>query len=119
MTLPPIDRDRARRGKRLSSRKHRDWIANHLCVAYHLGNCYGPVDCCHARGVVPPSERGIGIKPSDIWCFSACRKHHRESEKREAEWGKENALDVRALCLEFARSSPDVAIRQAAKEIKS
>lgn len=55
------------------------------------------------------------MKPSDVWCFGACRKHHRESEKREAEFGKEHGLDLYSLCLEYAAQSPDKAIKEAAK----
>lgn len=44
-----------------------------------------------------------------------CRRHHRESEKREEAWGKEIGLDVLALAIEFASHSPDPAIKAAAK----
>lgn len=89
------------------------WVKKHLCIAYHFGDCRGRIACCHARDIAPRGHGGG--KPSDEWTFSACDKHHAESEKREQAWGEENGIDVRAICLEFAAKSPDKAIKDAAK----
>lgn len=56
----------------------------------------------------------MGMRPSDVWTFGACRKHHRESEAREDAFGKEYGLDLFVICLEYAAASPDMAIKAAA-----
>ena len=108
--LPP--RNFAKRGRDVGLRSptHRKFVAQHLCIAYHFGTCQGRIDCCHARDVAPRS----GGKPSDLFVVSMCRRHHRESEKRERAWGDENGIDILSLCLEFGDASPDKAIRDAA-----
>ena len=93
---------------------HRKFVARHLCIAYHLGNCYGRIACCHARDIAPRGHGGS--KPSDEWTFSACDRHHKNSEKRERAWGRENDIDIEVLCMEFAAASPDRRIKQAAME---
>ena len=117
MTLPPRSFAPRNRANRLRSPAHRKFVASHLCIAYHFGVCAGRVDCCHARDVAPREQRHGG-KPDDTFTVSMCRKHHQESEKRELDWGRENGLDVLAMCLEFAGNSPDKAIRDAAKALR-
>jgi hypothetical protein len=80
---------------------------------WERGGCAGPIECCHARDVAPRGHGGG--KPDDTFTVAMCRRHHRESEKREHDWGKENGVDVLAACLEFAAASPDRLIREAAK----
>lgn len=118
MTLPPINLEtQTKKNGRIDSPRHRTWVKKHLCIAYHFGDCRGRIACCHARDIAPRGHGGN--KPSDEWTFSACDKHHAESEKREQAWGDENGIDVRSICLEFAAKSPDKAIRDAAKAYKS
>lgn len=112
MNLPPRNFDKKGRDGRLRSPAHRRFVQQHLCILWEQKSCAGPVDCCHARDVAPRGHGGG--KPDDTYCYSACRKHHREAEKRELEWGLENGIDVLAMCLKFAKASPDKAIRKAA-----
>ena len=109
MTLPPRNYTPNRKGRdhALRSPVHRKFVASHLCVCHKEGACQGPIDCCHARDVAPRS----GGKPSDVFCFSACRKHHNESEKREHAFGLEHGIDILLLCLEFAAASPDKTVK--------
>jgi len=116
VTLPPRNYEKKGRDGRLRSAPHRKFVGQHLCIAHARGDCAGRVDCCHARDVAPRGHGGG--KPDDVFCVSLCRHHHRESEKREEAWGRENGIDVLALCLEFAAASPDKAIREAAKALR-
>ena len=114
MTLPPRNYSKRNRDGRLHSLKHLAFVRKHLCIAWARRECDGKIDVCHVRDVAPLGHGGA--KPSDLYVVSMCRKHHRESEKREGAWGAEMGLDVLALALEFAAISPDRAIRDAAKE---
>lgn len=119
MTLPPMNYESRGTRNAVRSKKHRDWIKKHLCILFERKDCSGPVDVAHCRDVVEFNERGgMGAKPSDVFTVSLCRKHHRESEKRERAFGAEYGIDMRAKCLEFAKVSPDKAIREAAKAYK-
>lgn len=114
--IPPPNPDRRRgRDKGLRSPTHRKFVASRLCIAWERKDCSGPIDCCHARDIAPRGHGGG--KPDDLWCAPMCRKHHRESEKRETDWGREMQIDVRAACLEMALASPDKRIRDAAHAI--
>jgi hypothetical protein len=88
-------------------------VRKRLCIAWHLGICEGKIEAAHVRDVAPLGHGGA--KPDDTYTVSMCRRHHRESEKREGAWGREMGLDVLALALEFAAASPDKAVREAAK----
>jgi hypothetical protein len=116
MTIPPPNPDRRRgRDKGLRSPTHRKFVPRRLCIAWERKECDGPIDCCHARDIAPRGHGGG--KPDDTWCVPMCRRHHRESEKRELAWGAEMGIDVRAACLEMALASRDKRIVEAAKAI--
>jgi hypothetical protein len=100
------------------SKRHRDFVASRLCIAWERHECQGRIDCCHARDIAPRGHGGG--KPSDAWCYPACRfKHHREAEKREFDWSRETGLDVAQMCVELAEASPDRAIRAMVPEMKA
>lgn len=114
MTLPPRNYEKRGRDNRLRSDSHKRFVRSHLCIAHAQGDCVGPVEFCHARDIAPGGHGGGG-KPDDTFGFSACRRHHAESEKRERAWGAENGIDIEKIVLEFAAASPDRAIKEAAK----
>ena len=116
MILPPRNFAKRGRDNRLRSPSHLAFVRKHLCVLWETGDCHGKVEACHARDVAPLGHGGA--KPDDTYTFSACSRHHRESEKREGAWGWEHGIDVLALCLEFASKSPDAAIRAAAHALQ-
>lgn len=115
--LPPRNYAPRNRSDRLRSKSHRDFVRRHLCLAWQRKECAGPVDCCHARDLVPYHQRH-GAKPDECWCYPAYRKHHREVEKREGAFSLEYGISVREICLGLAAQSPDKAIREAAKLVK-
>lgn len=114
MTLPPLNHAKRGRDTRLRSARHLAFIRKRLCAVWDRGLCEGPVDAAHLRQLSP--EIGMGIKPSDNWTVGLCRKHHREQEAKEMAFQKEYGIDLLVLALEYAASSPDPAIRKAAKD---
>lgn len=112
MTLPPFNHEKRGRDARLRSSKHLAFVRRHLCIAWERRECEGKIEACHVRDVAPLGHGGA--KPDDTYTVSMCRRHHRESEKREGAWGAEMGIDVLALALEFAGKSPDPAIKAAA-----
>ncbi len=115
MTLPPMNYERRSKDGRVRSAKHRAWIRKHLCILWARQDCEGPIDCCHARTLSPEKIVGLGMKVGDEFTFSACRKHHRESERNEVKYFAAEGINIAEICLEFARKSPDKLIREAAK----
>lgn len=115
MTLPPPNHAKRNRDGQLRSPQHLAFVRKRLCIAFERKECEGRVEACHCRDIAPHGHGGG--KPDDLWVVGMCRRHHRESEKREEAWGREMGLDVRALCLEYAIASPDRRIREAARLI--
>jgi hypothetical protein len=115
MSLPPVNHEKRGRDNRLRSPQHLAFIRKRLCIAWERKECEGKVEAAHCRDIAPHGHGGG--KPDDLWACGMCRRHHRESEKRETEWGIEMGLDVRALCLEYALASPDRRIKEAARAI--
>lgn len=49
----------------------------------------------------------MGIKPSDRWCWSACRDHHGEQHQiGEPAFEKKYGVNLKALSAEFFAKSP-------------
>ena len=118
MTLPPrTNWGKKGRDGRLRSPRHIEFVRQHQCILHTSGKCWGKIQVCHARDVAPRGHGGG--KPDDTFTFSACQHHHRESEKREEEFGRHHGIDVLAICIEFAEASPDAAIRAAARNFKA
>ena len=115
MTLPPRNYAKRNRDGRLRSPSHLAFVRKHLCAAWARKECEGKIEAAHVRDVAPHGHGGG--KPDDTYVIGLCRRHHRESEKREGEWGREMGIDVLALALEFAAASPDPAIRAAANGV--
>jgi hypothetical protein len=69
-----------------------------------------PIECAHVR---LGTDGGFGVKPADHFCISLCRVHHNESHTGgELSFARAYGLDLLELAEEFARKSPDPAIRQ-------
>lgn len=114
--LPPRSyAPRNRAGRAGYSKMHRDFVRTHLCIMWERKECEGPIDFCHASTLAPWSARGVGRKVPDCYGFAACRRHHRESEKREVAFSREYGIDILTKCKEFALASRDKNIREMAK----
>jgi hypothetical protein len=111
--LPPVNREtQVDKNGVIKSQKHHAWVRTRLCIAWERKECEGPVECCHARDIAPRGHGGG--KPSSVFCVAMCRKHHRQSEKREKAWGDEFGIDVEVCCMEFAAASPDFRVKAGA-----
>lgn len=97
-----IKRESSKPDSGYRSPAHRSWVRSHGCCVPGCDN--RPIECAHLR---MGTDGGMGFKPSDKWCWSACSEHHRSQHSLgEATFQKLHGLDLRALCEEFARKSP-------------
>lgn len=102
MRLPKrLERQERRRDGR-SCPAHRAWVRRHQCSV--PGCLSRDIECAHVR---TGTDGGIGIKPSDCWCISLCREHHREQHAiGETAFETKYDLDLTGLAKQFARQSP-------------
>lgn len=117
MTLPPLNHAKRGRDTRLRSARHLAFVRKHLCALWARQDCEGKIDAAHLRDLCP--EHGMGVKPSDNWTVSLCRKHHRESEGREEFFERDYDISLLTLAMEYAAASPDPAIREAVRLYRS
>lgn len=114
---------------KLSSRKHRMFVANHRCVVCsngYLGRDPDPTmaisQCAHVSYVAREHDgmRGKGQKARDLWTVPLCPYHHaqqhnwRGGEKRFWEY----AGDPEPICIELAENSPDPLVREAIAQLR-
>ena len=64
-------------------------------------------------------EKGMGARPSDLFTVGMCRRHHRESEKREVEFQTEYDINLLELALDYGEVSPDKRVKAAAGAVRS
>lgn len=63
-----------------------------------------PIECAHVRN---GTDGGTGLKPSDSWCWSACRDHHSEQHQiGETSFEQKYGLNLKDLAMAFFRKSP-------------
>jgi hypothetical protein len=111
MPLPP-KRKPARSGiERAPQRewpRHRKFVRSHACSVPGCEN--GPIEFAHIRTA---ANAGTSIKPADWNGVSLCRDHHAETHRGERTFEAKYKIDLKALAAEFARKSPDIAMREA------
>lgn len=115
MTLPP-----RRPIKRTDNASiHRKWLRGFVCICENDdGNCdlFHPIELAHYRTA---ANSGMGKKPSSIWLVPLCRVHHREQHTiGQLSFEQKHKFDMGKKALEFARQSPDRAIKESAKVYK-
>lgn len=115
--IPPPNFHKRNRDLRLHSPAHLRFIRQRLCAIYFRNECEGKVEACHLRDLSP--EKGMGARPSDLFTVGMCRRHHRESEKREREFQAEYDIDLLELALDYGEKSPDKRVKAAAEAIRS
>jgi hypothetical protein len=116
MSLPPL-RKRARSGiDRGVSRewpRHRAFIRKHACCVPGCED--GPIEVAHVRHA---SNAGVGVKPFDWSAVSLCRSHHSEQHNVGVEtFQKRHLINLDSLAAEFTARSPDVAMKEAMKNV--
>ncbi len=116
MTLPPKRPFPKRKG---DSDIHKRFIRTFHCIVW--GNPHGACDtdhkieCAHIRTA---ANSGTGKKPGDEWLVAACRTHHAEMHSRgDVSFERKYGVNLAALALEFAASSPDKEIKAKVREL--
>jgi hypothetical protein len=91
--------------------RHRRWVRSHQCC---VPNCEaGDIDFAHLRSA---ANAGVARKPHDAFGISLCRMHHEEQHRIGAPgFSQKYQVDLWALAAEFARRSPDHAMRASLK----
>lgn len=88
--------------------RHRKFVRGHACC---VPGCWGgPIEFAHIRTA---ANAGTGLKPFDWEGVSLCGDHHKESHRGERTFEAKYKVDLKALAAEFARKSPDIAMREA------
>lgn len=102
MALPArIDRKSHRQDAGKRSPGHRAWVRRHACSV--CGDT-AAIECAHVR---TGTGGGMGVKPSDRWCLSLCKRHHEQQHQYgEREFQKLYGFDMKAKAEEFAKASP-------------
>jgi hypothetical protein len=116
ITLPP-KRERQRsgipRGPQREWPRHRAWLRSHQC-AVGRADCEGPVEVAHVRTA---ANSGVGLKPPDWDAVPLCRACHAQQHQIGMEtFQQQLKVNLAELAMEFARRSPDTAMRKAMKE---
>jgi hypothetical protein len=94
--------------------RHRRWVRAHGCC---VPNCAGSrIEFAHLRCA---ANSGIARKPHDAFGISLCRTHHEEQHRIGGlSFGQKYQIDLWALAAEFARRSPDQAMRASLKLVE-
>src|SRR5215469_10063774 len=95
--------------------RHRRWVRAHGCC---VPDCPATrVEFAHLRNA---ANAAIARKPHDAFGISLCRTHHEEQHRIGAtSFSRKYRIDLWTLAAEFARRSPDGAMRASLKLIKS
>jgi hypothetical protein len=91
--------------------RHRRWVKAHGCC---VPDCAADhTEFAHLRSA---ANAGTGRKPHDAFGVSLCTTHHHEQHRIGARsFSKKYQIDLWALAAEFARRSPDEAMRVSLK----
>lgn len=90
--------------------RHEKWVRGFRCCVAGCEN--GPIEFAHLR--LGAKDNGTGIKPPSWFGISLCADHHREAHTiGEMTFQRKHGLDWLKLATEFARKSPDEAMRLA------
>ena len=87
--------------------RHRRWVRAHGCC---VPDCPAiQIEFAHLRSA---ANAGAGRKPHDAFGISLCRAHHEEQHRiGMVSFSRRYQIDLWALAAEFARGSPDQAMR--------
>jgi hypothetical protein len=95
--------------------RHRRFVRGHKCSNPH---CYSPLAAVQFAHVRHETDGGTGVKPSDWWGISLCAHCHKwQHDIGEPAFERFTGLNLKKLAMEFARNSPDTAMREAMKEL--
>jgi hypothetical protein len=64
------------------------------------------------------TDGGTAVKPHDWWGISLCHIHHDEQHRMgEPAFEKKYGINMKQLAREFVRTTPDLLMRQAMKDM--
>ncbi len=90
--------------------RHRAFLRRHRCVVGRI-DCSDQIEVAHVRSA---ANSGTGLKPGDFHAVPLCVECHRlQHQIGQPEFEKQFGIDLLALAAEFARQSPDRAMREA------
>jgi hypothetical protein len=97
--------------------RHRRFVRSHECILAGMPfhDCEGPIECCHLRR----GTDGAGaLKPSDWWTWSGCAGAHKwQHQHGEMAFERRWNVNLREICLAFAKASPDIEMKAVMKEL--
>lgn len=93
--------------------RHRRWVRAHGCC---VPDCLASrVEFAHLRNA---ANAGTARKPHDAFGVSLCRTHHEEQHRvGMRSFCRKYQIDLWALAAEFARRSPDMAMRESLRRL--
>lgn len=94
---------------------HRAFVRRHACS---IRGCEaGPIEFAHLRTA---ANSGTGLKPADWHGISLCQEHHKRGHDAGHDtMARENGMtleQLHAIAAEFARRTPDRAMRESLRE---
>jgi len=94
--------------------RHRRWVRAHSCC---VPDCFATrVEFAHLRNA---TNSGTARKPHDAFGVSLCRAHHQEQHRiGMVSFSRKYQIDLWELAGEFARRSPDQAMRQSLRLVE-
>src|SRR5579864_4203134 len=93
---------------------HERWVRGHSCVVPGCEN--RDIEFMHLRSA---ANSGTGLKPSSADGVSGCREHHAEAHRIGHDtFARKYGINLWALAAEFARRSPDRALREALRGVQ-
>ncbi len=99
------------RGPRRVWPRHEKFVRGHICC---VPGCQGdPIVFAHIRSA---ANSGKALKPASWYGISLCDGHHKEQHRGDKTFSAKYGIDVWQLAAEFARRSPDLAMRAAMRE---
>ncbi len=91
--------------------RHRKFVRSHDCCV--PGCPDRNIEFAHVRSA---ANAGTGLKPHDAFGVSLCDLHHREQHQiGQFAFERQYSIDLAKLAAEFARRSPDQAMRDSLK----
>ena len=100
--LPRLRHANSQRADQRRFPGHCAWVRGHKCSVPGCED--GPIECAHVRS---GTDGGMGVKPSDFYTISLCRKHHAEQHRvGEKAFERRYGLDLVEMANSFSSHSP-------------
>jgi hypothetical protein len=114
LAIQDVGASRERPNAWFRSPDHLAWIRKQPCPFCTVQSTEWPIEACHVRF---RTDGGTGVKPSDLFTWSGCARHHHEQHfiGEPAFFSKHNIQDPAMWAVKkYALESPCPLTRQAA-----